>query len=243
MDRWLVGAGGGYATGRLVIDNDSAAKNFSNPRALSYIGYKAGRWTTRAGVSAARMSYDTRRAIDFAALTPLGDQLLFGGVKREATAAPIGLSLETWAEQRVELDLRSWSLFPSAGLRFARYGRRSWTESGAGDLSVSGPAQALASKEMDLGLLLIRTTGRFQPHASGMYRRGLGDRSTRTSLNLSGADAGRFAVDGLPLARETFVGRAGMVLRTRSINASVTYEMQRGSFQRQHLIQISLGLN
>ena len=242
-DRWLAGAGGGYSTGRLAIDDGSESNSFSSPRALGYIGYRNGRWTTHAGMSAARTSYETRRAINFAALTPLRDGLLFGGVTREATSSPLGLTVETWGEQRLEMDLGSWSFVPSAGLRFARYGRGGWTENGAADLSVSAPAQVVTSREVDAGLSLGRARGRIQPHVSGMYRRGLGDRSTRTLLQLSDSSDGIFAVDGLPLAGGTFVGRAGLVLRTRNIGASVSYEIQRGSFQRRHVIQLSVGYN
>ena len=209
---WLApGRRGGYSTGRLAIDNGSEAKNFSNPRALGYAGYRNGRWTTHAGVSAARMSVRHAKGDRFRSVHAAGRPTPLWRCEERSDKRAFGLTVETWAEQRFELDLGPWSVFPSAGLRFARYGRRSWKETGAGDLSVSGPAQALTSKEIDLGLLLVRTT-RTIPAAR------LRDVSTRCSATVRrerpyssrGKTEGGFAVDGLPLARGTFVGRAGM---------------------------------
>ena len=76
-------------------------------------------------------------------------------------------------------------------------------------------------KQADVGLWLGRARGRFRPEASTTYRRGLGDRRTMATLELSGLGNGLFVVDGLPLAQDTFVGRAGLTLQTQSVRVSL----------------------
>ncbi len=240
-DRWLVGVGGAYATGKLTLDGLAESSDFTAPRALGYIGYAHNRWMAHVGASIARAVYDTRRTLRFAARTPLGDDLLFGGVNRQATSAPSGLATEVWAQERLDTRIGSWFFFPSVGLRYARYGRRAWTEEGADALSLAAPDQTFSSKQADVGLWLGRAMGRFRPDASVLYRRGLGDRQTTARLELSGLGDGSFVVDGLPLARDTLVGRTGLTVWTQSVRVALAYEIQRAQRQLRQAIQFSLG--
>ena len=139
------------------------------------------------------------------------------------------------------MRIGSWYVYPSAGLRYARYDRRAWTEDGADALSLAAPDQAFSLKQADVGLWLGRARGRFRPEASTTYRRGLGDRRTMATLELSGLGNGLFVVDGLPLAQDTFVGRAGLTLQTQSVRVSLAYELQRAQSQLRQAIQFSLG--
>ena len=241
LNGWFVGVGGAYTTGKLTLDGLAESSDFTAPRALGYIGYANNRWTAHVGTSIAHTAYKTRRTFSFAARTPLGDDLLFGGVDRQATSAPSGLAAEFWGEERIDVRIGSWYVYPSAGLRYARYDRRAWTEDGADALSLAAPDQAFSLKQADVGLWLGRARGRFRPEASTTYRRGLGDRRTTASLELSGLGNGLFVVDGLPLAQDTFVGRAGLTLQTQSVRVSLAYELQRAQSQLRQAIQFSLG--
>jgi Autotransporter beta-domain len=131
--------------------------------------------------------YRTRRAFRFAARTQLGDDLLFGGVDREATSTPSGLVSEFWGEERLDARIASWFFSPSVGIRYARYGRRAWNENGADALSLTVPDQIFSFKQADVGLRFGRATGRVRPEASFTYRRGLGDRQTHVRLTLRGS--------------------------------------------------------
>ena len=68
-------------------------------------------------------------------------------------------------------------------------------------------------------------------------------RQTDTTPVLSGAAEGTFVVGGLPLARDTVVGRAGLTFRAGNSDVSLTYEWRRAQAKTRHAIQFSLGFN
>jgi outer membrane autotransporter protein len=171
----------------------------------------------------------------------LGDDFLFGGVNREATATLSGLVTDVWAEEHLELRRGSWYFYPGAGLRYARYGRRAWTENGAGALSLSASDQATVSKQADVSLRLGRANGRFQPQATATYRRGLGDRQTTARLGLAGVADGLFVVHGPALARDALIGAAGLTLWTQNVGVSFSYEAQRTQGQIRQAMQLGVG--
>src|SRR5204863_7836897 len=116
-----------------------------------------------------------------------------------------------------------------------------WTEAGAGALSVTAPAQSMRSTQADAGILLTRARGVVQPLLSAVYRRELSDPDTMASLALSGSADSTFIVGGLPLARSTFVGRAGLTVRTGCRELSLMYEWKGAQSQTRHAIRFSLG--
>jgi outer membrane autotransporter protein len=193
------------------------------------------------GSSITRTAYDTRRAFSFAARTPLGDGLLFDGVDRQASSHSFGLATDVWGEQRFNVSAASWTVAPSVSVRYARYGRRAWAEGGADALSVTAPAQAFISQQGDAGVSLNRTKGRIRPLVSAMYRREFSDRHTSATLALPGSADGTFVVSGLPLARDTFVARAGMTLRAGSSELSLMYEWRGARSQTRQALQLALG--
>ena len=76
---------------------------------------------------------------------------------------------------------------------------------------------------------------------SAMYRREFSDRHTSATLALPGSADGTFVVSGLPLARDTFVGRAGMTLRAGSGELSLMYEWRGARSQTRQALQLALG--
>ena len=162
-------------------------------------------------------------------------------MNRQANSTPSGLATDVWGEERFNAAIGSWLFSPSVGLRYARYGRRAWTENGADALSLTAPDQTFSSEQADAGLSFSRAAGRFRPRASATYRHELNSRQTAATLVLSGVTDGTFVVDGLPLARDTVVGRAGLTLRTGSSDVSLIYEWERARAQMRQAIQLSLG--
>jgi uncharacterized protein with beta-barrel porin domain len=240
-NKWLVGVGGGYTTGKMSLDGTAESTTFTAPRVFGYLGYTTHRWVAHVGTSVTRTAYDTRRTFSFAARTPLGDGLLFGGVDRTATSQSSGLARDVWGEQRFNAAVGSWIFAPSVSVRYAHYARRAWAEGGADALSMTAPDQAFSSKLGDVGISLNRTQGRIQPLVSATYRREFSDLRTAATLALPGSTNGTFIVGGLPLARDTFVGRAGMTVRSGNSEISLMYEWRGARSQTRHAIQFSLG--
>jgi uncharacterized protein with beta-barrel porin domain len=239
-DRWLVGAGGGYGGARLALDGLAESSDVTAPRGFAYAGYSAGRWSSHVGASIARPRYLTRRAFTFAALTPLGDALLFGGVSRTATSTAWGLSTDVWAEERLALTRGSWQIQPIVGLQYARHSRAGWNEDGADGLALSAPDQTFHSRQGEGGIWMARAAGRFRPEAAASYRRELGARETAATLQLSPSTEGLFVVAGQPLPRESLAGRAGFTLGVGGADLSLAYQAQRARGRLRQSMQLAL---
>src|SRR5205814_426489 len=153
-DRWLIGAGAGYTAGNLSLDGLSESSDYTAPRAFGYMGYLASRWTARLGASVAHNGYVTRRAFGFTAVLPeaFGGGPIFGGMNREATSRPTGLATDLWADWEAPIRLDAWEMRPSVSLRYARYVRSAWSESGAGSLSLSAREEMVPSAQAEAGL-------------------------------------------------------------------------------------------
>ncbi|MCM3879179.1 MAG: autotransporter-associated beta strand repeat-containing protein, partial [Vicinamibacterales bacterium] len=237
---WLVGVGGSYADGRLLLDGVDESSEFSSPRAISYIGYARDRWGVDGGVSVARAAYEARRRLYFMAIAPTGKPL-FGGVDREAASTPSGYTADFWGEGRVKAMLGSWNIQPSAGVRHSHYGLASWEEAGAGGLSLGATAQSIASTQADAGVRLSRNAGRFQPFFSTSYRRELGTGRTARSVAFLDAPGDPFDIEGLRFARDSAAGQIGFTLMNNAFGVSVWYEGRRARQQTRHIFQLALG--
>ena len=225
-DGWLAGVGAGYTKGNVALKGLTESSTYRSPRGFGYVGYASRRSAVRIGASVARSVYDVRRRLVFIALLPegFGSQPLFGGVQREATSAPTELASDVWSDWSIMGRVGSWSVGPSVGLRYARYSRRSWTENGAGSLSLSAPGLAAESAQGDFGVRAARALGRFQPNASVGYRRELtGDRAA-VMVQLSDHSGGSFVVDGAGFTRNSVTTRAGLMVPTGDLGLSVLYE-------------------
>ncbi len=243
-EHWLAGAGGGYGSGRLTLDGTNASGRTTAPRAFGYVGYARGAWTAQAGASAARPSYATQRAIAFEArLDPIYGALpIFGGVHRDATGEIDGLETSVWGEWRVQHAVGSWMLQPGVGVRHARHRRDAWSETGAGALSLSAPAQTTTSRQAEAGARFVRTVGRIRPELDASYRRELGRGDTDTVLQMGSAADGVFTVTGVPFAAHRVIGRAGVAARVgMRTDLSVWYRFHAGSGQVRHALDLGVG--
>ena len=215
-DRWLAGAGGGYATGSLTLDGLGDSSDYAAPRGFGYVGYRRDRWAARGGVSIARATYSRERAFYFIARLPdaFGGAPIFGGVDRRASSEATGLSSELWGDWDTPVQLHGWTVRPAASFRYARYSFQAWQERGADSLSLSAPDHAISSVQAGAGVHLMRSAGRFRPTVSTAYRRELTDGRTATTIQLLDGSSGLFPVEGLRLATNTISVRPGFIFRT-----------------------------
>jgi autotransporter-associated beta strand protein len=242
-DRWSAGLGGSYSWGNLGLERLQESSAYTAPRVFGSVGYENDRWTLHAGASLARTSYDTRRSFLFTARLPeaFGSTAIFGGVNRVSTSKPTGIATDVWGDWAVPLQLGTWSVRPTAALRYARYARGPWTEHGADALSLSAPDQFVASAQSDAGIHLARVTGLVRPTASATYRRELTSGRTTSSLQLGNLADGGFQVDGVPFAQDTFMVRTGLTFQTDNLDMSVGFDFKRSSGQTRQGLQIGLG--
>jgi uncharacterized protein with beta-barrel porin domain len=145
-----------------------------------------------------------------------------------------------WGDWAFTGRLGAWQLRPGAGLRYARYARHAWAETGADALSLTAANQIVPSAQADLDLRVARVLGRFAPFASVSYRRELTDGQTGATLQLSGQADARFVVNGLTLARDALTTRAGYTLRADRVGLSLSYESKLASGQVRQALQFGL---
>ena len=215
-DRWMFGAGGGFGAGRMGLSVLDASTDFNAPRGFGYLGYKAPGFGLRAGGSTARTKYKTKRRMAFAAALPLelGAALLTGGIDREAETEQEGLVSDTWSEYDDNLDVKSYTVDWTVGMRHARFNRNGFAESGASSLSLSGEDQTLKLTQTDVKVHIWRRKGNIRPYLETTFRRELTDGKTTTELQFVNVPDSEFSVDGIPIPGNTFVGRGGVTIRT-----------------------------
>jgi uncharacterized protein YhjY with autotransporter beta-barrel domain len=242
-DRWGFGLGGGYTQGNLALHGLAESSDHTAPRAFGYVGYARSRWNAHVGASLARNAFAIRRTFLFTARLPeaLGGRPVFGGVDREATSRSAGVTTEVWGDWAFPVRLGAWAFRPTTGLRYARYARRGWTETGADALSLSAPDQALASAQADVGLHVSRAAGPFRPNASAAYRRELTEGRTATTLRLSDRADGVFVVNGLLFPRNALTARTGFTFQTGRFDVSLAYEARHAPSQTRQAIQFGVG--
>jgi hypothetical protein len=67
------------------------------------------------------------------------------------------------------------------------------------------------------------------------YRREFGDPENTADVQFVDQPAARFQVNGLPLARNTVMGRSGLTVRTGSgLEYTVEYEFRHADFETRH---------
>ena len=232
-ERWLIGAGGGFGAGHMGINGLNAGTDFKAPRAFGYVGYKPKGFGLRAGGSAARASTQTERRLAFAASLPaeLGASLLTGGIDRLAEAEETEVLSDQWSEYADDLDVQTYTIDWTLGVRRARFGRGGFTETGAGALSLISDGDVLNLTQTDVKLHVWRRKGNIRPYVEGTYRRELTKGALLTTLRFAAAPNSDFEVKGLPVPGDTFAGRAGVTLMTRVGAMTFEYQMQRAAGQ------------
>jgi len=242
-DGWLIGGGGGYSTGKLTLVGLNGSGQMTTARGFGYVGYASGHWAAHAGAGLAWALYDTTRRLGFTArlLPEFGGQPIFGGVLRQADSTERGLTPEAWGNWQFAAGSDQWSVRPDVGLRYARYGRKAWTETGAHALSLSAPSQSLPSAQASVGLHVERAGNRTGPFGMVAYRRELTDGRVTETVQFSENPANTFVVDGLGLARDMVMGGFGFRMANANVNLAIGYQARHASGQTRNTINLVLG--
>ena len=215
-DRWTFGGGAGFGLGTLSLKDRPASTDFKAPRAFGYAGFRPGGFGLKAGGSFARSTSKTRRNIIFRAVLPqeLGGAFLTDGVNRDAASEEIALVSDQWSEYDDELDVKTYRLEWFVGLRRAQFGRKGFTENGAGALSLLLPDQTFTLRQADVKVHVWRTERDIRPFFEALYRREMTNGRTTTRLEFADVPGSAFTIEGLPVPGHTVSGRAGVTLMT-----------------------------
>jgi hypothetical protein len=138
---------------------------------------------------------------------------------------------DQWSEYADNLDVRTYTIDWTVGMRHARFGRSGFTESGAGALSLVSEGDVLNLTQTDLKVHVWRRSGRVRPYAEGTYRRELTKGTLATHMRFADTPDSGFEVAGLPVPGDTFAGRTGVTFATRVGSLTFEYQMQRAAGQ------------
>jgi outer membrane autotransporter protein len=242
--RWLAGIGGGYGSGDLDLGGRIGTARYVAPRAFGYVEYATNRWSAQAGASFSRPSYEVARAMHFVARydPQLGGGALSGGIDREAASRQSGMSADLWAGWRLRMARGAWSFSPGLSLRHSRFGRESWTETGAGALSLGADAQSVAMTSIDAGLDVIRA-GRLRPFTRVEYRRQLSGLRPGAVVRFAETPSS-FVVDGLAFAGHDGAATVGLAWRVgRNVDLSAAYDLRASEGQVRHAVRAGVGFD
>ena len=234
-EHWTLGGGGSYSGGNIGLGGFGNG-DYSAPRAFGYIGYKPKAFGFRAGASASRPSYQTKRQIVFQATLPdaFGGDPLTGGIDRQATSDQQGTSTDTWSEYHDSLKVATYTIEGLVGIRRATFSRGGWTETGADSLSLEGPDQTFTIVQTDLRVHAYRRSGGFRPFFDGMYRRELTEGTTTADLAFADIAQSQFKVEGIGVPGNTYSVKAGATMKLRVGQATFTYEFRQAPGQTRH---------
>jgi autotransporter-associated beta strand protein len=230
--RWTFGMGGSFSGANLSLDEISGASQFKAPRGFGYTGYNVGPFRLHAGASAARITFDTRRQIAFAAMvpSPSGEVPLSEGIDREATSDQQAWARDAWGEWQDTFRVKGWTLDSKVGWRHARLSTEGWTEAGADAISLQGLPQTLKLTETDVMINLFRRTGTWRPRGMFTYRRELQADDTGAAVQFVDQPDSRFVTNGVPLGRDTVTALAGLTFRSASgLEYTLRYEVRRST--------------
>jgi uncharacterized protein with beta-barrel porin domain len=233
-DRFTFGVGGSLTQGGLSLRGLDEISDMLAPRGFGYVGVRVGPFRLHGGGSAARTNGTSERQIQIAAAR--GDAQPVGSAfDRTAQSDQEGAAYDTWSEWQDTINIRTWRTESKVGWRHARFSRKAFEETGAGPLSLVGDDDMLTSTEADVLLRTWRREGAWRPHFLFSYRRQLGDDENRMKVGFVANPNVKFDVNGLPLARNTVLGRTGLTLRTGSgLEYSVQYEFRHAESETRH---------
>ena len=98
-DRWLIGGGGGFGSGRLGLDGAGSSSDVNTPRAFGVVGFQPKGFGIHGGASVSRSVSTSERALHIiATLAPeLGGGPLTEGIDRIAAADEVTIQSDQWS--------------------------------------------------------------------------------------------------------------------------------------------------
>jgi fibronectin-binding autotransporter adhesin len=225
----VMGGGFGLGIGQLSLSEVSGSGKLVAPRAFGYTGVGVGPFHLHLGGSACKSTTKTNRNVQFQATVPdeNGNPVpLSEGVDRNAASDQSGTCRDAWTEWQDTIKIRQWTLDSKIAFRAAHYSRKPFVESGADAISLAVEADQLKVRETNLDFHLFRRTGAWRPDIRTTYRRELATPTTQADVAFAGDPASQFAVQGLPMPVNSFLGNFALTMRTASgLQYTLEYKM------------------
>ncbi|MBI5210494.1 MAG: autotransporter domain-containing protein [Elusimicrobia bacterium] len=174
--------------------------------------------------------------------------IFFGNIARAATGSPMGTEFNSDTAAEYDFKTAAWGIFtPFAGLNYDRLMIGSFTEEGAGILSLRVGGQTAESLRSRLGLryAMKYDVGSYSvtPFVSAGWRRELKNQSHPISAQLSQGAGGTFSVDTGDFARDgTLLGGGLTVDWGERLAARFDYSGDFRSHFMQNVVNASLRL-
>lgn len=234
-ERFTFGGGLSFTAGGLSLTGLKEASQLKAPRAFTYAGLQAGPFRFHAGGSAAKTSMSSDRQIQITAARAGDTQPIGSAFDQTAEADRDGAAQDVWSEWQDTFSIGEWRSESKVGWRHARFSRQPFSERGGGPISLQGGNDVLTATESDVLIRAFKKSGAYRPHFMFTYRREFGDPENTADVQFVDQPAARFQVNGLPLARNTVMGRSGLTVRTGSgLEYTVEYEFRHADFETRH---------
>jgi uncharacterized protein with beta-barrel porin domain len=233
-DRYTFGGGMSFTGGDLSLDSLKEASQLTAPRGFAYAGVRVGPFRFHGGGSAAKTNTNSTREI----------HIQQGDPNRDPGAAPFdttttanrdGSASDAWSEWQDTVRIKTWTTEAKVGWRHARFARQPFTEQGGGPVSLQSGASTLTLTESDVLVRSFKRSGRYRPYFMFTFRRALGDQANTEDSQFVNQPGATFAVQGLPMARNTVMGRSGLTLHLGvGLEFTLEYEYRHAEFESRH---------
>ncbi|WP_447755727.1 autotransporter domain-containing protein [Pseudomonas nicosulfuronedens] len=232
-DTWRAGLAVGYGTGDLDVDARSSSADVSSTTLAAYLG---GQWDAlglRLGAARTWNDLDSRRDVTV------------GSQKQKLKASYDADTTQVFAELGYRLRLAELELEPFAGIAHVEVHSESFNEHG-GAAALHGDSETDRVDYTTLGLRAKAPLGSLfdRPLAlttSLAWQHALDVPEDESRMTLG--DYGSFTVSGVPLARDTAVGRIGVSLQVApQASVELGYSGQTGDGSRDNAARLGLNI-
>ena len=128
-----------------------------------------------------------------------------------------------------------WTTETKVGWRHARFTREAFTEQGGGPVSLQSGETTITQTESDVLVRSFKRSGRYRPYFMFTYRREFGDQLNEEDSQFVDQPTASFEVQGLPLAKNTVMGRSGLTVHLGpGLEFTFEYEFRRAEFETRH---------
>lgn len=222
-DQWTIGVGGGYAYGDIDTKNEDNNSNVDSYQGMIYTGYADGSpWFFNGMLSFAWNEYDASRGITFGSINRVADAD-YDGQQYTGTVSA-GYTFQSTKDMPFDVT-------PLASFQYSHLDIGSYTETGAGDLSLSVADQDYDLAKLGLGAKISKAYhdqrwGSFVPevHAKWFYDF-IGD-EVATTNSFTGGGAS-FRTRGFEPAQHSLNAGVGVTWHTKgNMSVNLLYDSE-----------------
>ena len=134
------------------------------------------------------------------------------------------------------LDVKSYTVDWTVGVRHARFNRNGFAESGASRLSLRGEDQSVKLTQTDVKVHIWRRKDTYRPFGDFNYRRELAADGTQAAVRFDGLPESDFIVQGINIPTSAYSVRGGMNIMLPFGQATMTYEYKRAEGQKRQTL-------